>query len=549
MEPTLTPIAPRFYLVLGTVGLSLLASCNVITGADDIRIAENAARPPTSASSGQGAGSPDDVGSNGNGSADASATSGGATSSGVGGDPMTNSTAGSGSSTASSSTTGGGPPPIPPAPVGDAANGVAISDVKLYQSIEVPLSQQSDIPIVADKAAVVRVFYQLDGSYDGKAVTARFSSGAYYAEKSQVLSGQSSQASLASTVNIEVPAHMITVGGSYRVDLVQPNGNGMNSKAGFPQGTQQVPLGAKSSGDKLRVVLVPVNNYGTLPDTSPAQVSKYASLLRGQYPIPDVEVTVRSQPYTFNGDLTDYYGWSDLLSEISDLREQDGPSPQVYYYGIHGETNTNLLGLGWVTDASDSWSRAAIGVGTSGGDSAQTAVHEIGHNHGRHHSPCGVDGDPNYPHPDASIGVWGYNAASAKLLNPNDYVDFMSYCDPQWVSDHTYKALFKRLQSVNGAKLMLPSPLAGRTWDRVRILDGQATWLSPIKLQIPPSSAPEVVTVTTNAGTSTLEGHYYGYNHIDGGVLFVLRPANIIVKDWMNTFQFKADGKSFTLAR
>ena len=64
-----------------------------------------------------------------------------------------------------------------------------------------------------------------------------------------------------------------------------------------------------------------------------------------------------------------------------------------------------------------------------------------------------------------------------------------------------------------------------------------------------PDSAPEVVTVTTNAGTSTLEGHYYGYNHIDGGVLFVLRPANIIVKDWMNTFQFKADGKSFTLAR
>ena len=41
-----------------------------------------------------------------------------------------------------------------------------------------------------------------------------------------------------------------------------------------------------------------------------------------------------------------------------------------------------VAGLGFVGGPSDSWARAAIGLGFTGDNAAETAVHELGHNHG-----------------------------------------------------------------------------------------------------------------------------------------------------------------------
>ncbi len=541
--------------------LGAVAGCNGITGADDL-----VASPDFDASSGDGVKTAGAGGAWGTGSGEvatgATATSGatsgaggapnptGASASSAVGSGATSSSSGAGGSdtTTSSGAGGGSPPPPPPPPVGDAADGVTLVDAKLYQAIEVPLTQATTIPVVANRDAMVRVFYKVIGGYDGQPVTARFSAGQYYVEKSQILSGASSQASLGSTVNLQIPGYMLTVGGTFRIDLVQASSTGTNSSAGFPQGTQQVPHNAKSTGDKLKLVLVPVQNYGSMPDTSPAQVQKYVDYFRWQYPIPNVEVTVRSQAHTYNGDLGSYYGWSDLLDEISQLRDGDGVADQVYYYGIHDADGNGLLGLGWVADANDPWSRAAIGVGWSGNTAPETAVHEIGHNHGRDHSPCGVDGDPNYPHYGATLGVWGYHPGTGKLLPPDDYVDFMSYCDPQWVSDFTYKALFNRLKHVNGAKLVFPPELVGRTWDRVRVLEGQATWLDAVKLERPPVGTEKTVVVTSEGGTKAVTGHYYAYNHLDGGVLFVLRPKAKLTPG-IKAIDFSIDGVKLHVSR
>ncbi len=70
-----------------------------------------------------------------------------------------------------------------------------------------------------------------------------------------------------------------------------------------------------------------------------------------------------------------------------------------------------VAGLGMIGGSQDAYSRAAIGLGYSGEIATETAVHEIGHTHGRQHSPCGgAQGtDPAYPYQDGSIGVWGYD--------------------------------------------------------------------------------------------------------------------------------------------
>jgi hypothetical protein len=434
--------------------------------------------------------------------------------------------------------------------VGDAADGVEVTDIELYQAIRVPLmGAQTDIPIVAGRDAMVRVFYQTGNGYDGQPVTARFTSGQYYEEASGVLGSSSTQSNLSSTLNIQVPGYMITVGGDYRVDLVQPNGSGSNSAAGYPMGTQQTPLGAQATGAKLKVMLVPVDNFGGLPDTSQAQVQKYADWLSWQYPVPMVEVTVRSQAFTFNGGLGSYFGWSQLLDAITDLRNTDNAPSDVYYYGIHNANGSGLLGLGWVGGANDEWSRTAIGVGWTGDTAPETAVHEIGHNHGRDHAPCGVSGDPNYPHSGAKIGVWGYHPADQQLLSPTTQVDFMSYCSPTWVSDYTYKALFNRVKHVNGAKIYVPNELLNRTYDRVRVLDGQVEWTSTVTLPRPPRGTDLPVTVHTLAGSQPLVGHYYRYDHLNGGLLYLRRPQQLTVLNETQAVTFAAEGHAFFLPR
>ncbi|VAW32251.1 hypothetical protein MNBD_CHLOROFLEXI01-3228 [hydrothermal vent metagenome] len=86
------------------------------------------------------------------------------------------------------------------------------------------------------------------------------------------------------------------------------------------------------------------------------------------------------------------------------------------------------------------------------------AGHELGHNFGRQHAPCNVSGDPNYPYAGASIGQYGLDGigGSLQLLSPGGYVDMMSYCDPVWVSDYTYKALYND-QVANGAFIWAPT--------------------------------------------------------------------------------------------
>ncbi|WP_420440481.1 Ig-like domain-containing protein [Candidatus Palauibacter sp.] len=84
--------------------------------------------------------------------------------------------------------------------------------------------------------------------------------------------------------------------------------------------------------------------------------------------------------------------------------------------------------------------------------SAETVAHELGHNMSLRHVECrGDEGgpDPSYPYEDGRIGVWGWDSRDGgSLVDPTTTVrDFMTYCDPSWVSDYYFaNALRFRLQ-------------------------------------------------------------------------------------------------------
>lgn len=81
---------------------------------------------------------------------------------------------------------------------------------------------------------------------------------------------------------------------------------------------------------------------------------------------------------------------------------------------------------------------------------AETFAHELGHNLSLRHVFCqGNEGGPDlsYPYENGGIGVWGYDPRDGGSLVPPDRPDFMSYCDPTWISDYYFaNALRYRLQ-------------------------------------------------------------------------------------------------------
>jgi hypothetical protein len=89
--------------------------------------------------------------------------------------------------------------------------------------------------------------------------------------------------------------------------------------------------------------------------------------------------------------------------------------------------------------------------------SGRLAAHEIGHNFGRYHAPCGGPSgiDQNYPYANASIGHYGLDTSNMTVWSPDSTKDLMSYCSPKWLSDYTYIGLYNN-QLIAGAPAHTP---------------------------------------------------------------------------------------------
>jgi len=225
-------------------------------------------------------------------------------------------------------------------------------------------------------------------------------------------------------------------------------------------------------------------------------------------------------------------GWSALLQEILLLRSRDGASPTTYYYGIFAPTSTFrsfcnrgcVLGLGPLAGPNEPLYRGAIGIGFSGDTAPGTAVHELGHAYGRPHAPCGVnDSDPEFPYADGGIGEWGYDVLTGTLKSPGLHSDFMSYCDPTWVSDYTYTALADRIDLVNHTRSAYETSGPPETWRMLSLGEDGATWGGTFETPKPPAGEPVAVEFLDSAGVvlEVGEGAAVRIDHVDSKLISV----------------------------
>ncbi|MHB0858760.1 MAG: hypothetical protein ACYC5M_14480 [Anaerolineae bacterium] len=339
---------------------------------------------------------------------------------------------------------------------------LCIDALEVTQSVQ---DTSNSVPLVAGKSTCVRIYARVSGgTVSGVAVTLHGSRGGVPLPGSPLtvvpagISSSPSRRVYGSSVNLTLPDSWLAAGAisvTATVDAqhaVYETDEANNTRSATLTLNSVPPLSLK---------IVPVN-YTHTPTGAyyPApSLDTISAWVRRTYPLSAVNVTVRSA-VSFSGNLDTGASWSALLDLIGDRQVGDGaPSGQVYY-GFVSTRNaaSDWLGFDGIVGISYIGWRAAVGLdlpvdwwGTHA--AGQVAAHEIGHAFGRRHAPCGnvsnVDGA--YPYAGGSIGQYGLDTTSSTVWNPDPYqstsnpygaLDMMSYCDPPWLSDYTYRALY-----------------------------------------------------------------------------------------------------------
>jgi hypothetical protein len=345
------------------------------------------------------------------------------------------------------------PPVVPPPPPGGFD--LAVESIQVTQAVQ---TAAGTVPLVRNRAGLARVFLRASAA-NSMAPTVRVT--LVETATGSALRSWDVPAPAAGVPTAPAPSPL---GASWNVSLaaadLQP---GRHLVAEIdPAGTLSqdrtndvVRYPASGSLDVrtvpgLALTLVPVLHAGSSPANAMPNVTSatrtaqsWAGTTLRLHPLPSVDVQVAASPYTTSLSVTnDSAVWSSLLSELRTKRSVDGSSRS--YVGVVSTTySSGIAGIGYIgLPVAISWDKSSYQT---------TTAHELGHNFGRLHAPCGgVSGaDPSWPtaaaYAGALIGSWGWDPAANTLVDPAVAHDLMSYCNNPWTSDYTYAGVLSSL--------------------------------------------------------------------------------------------------------
>lgn len=351
---------------------------------------------------------------------------------------------------------------------------LGIQGVELLQSTQRP---DGSVPMVAGRDALVRVFVVANESNTARPdVRVRLYNSTTLVDSLTIVAPTPAAplapdtADLASSWNAIIPGARVLSGLTVRAEVDPINAIAEVDETNnlYPAASQQpVTVQAVPQFD-LRFVPVRQSVNGLVGNVSQSNQADLIDWTRRMMPLGAVNVDVRSTYATSAPVLQandSNSAWGQVLSEIYALRAADGSSRD--YLGIvQVSYGGGIAGLGYIgAPAAIAWDKT-----TSAPD---VITHELGHNFGRQHAPCGnpTGPDPAYPYAGGSIGVYGVDLGTMTLKSPAIDADVMSYCSPDWISDYTYLGV---MAFRGGSAAVAASEAPGRAepglllWGRVR---------------------------------------------------------------------------------
>ncbi|HEX6306512.1 MAG TPA: hypothetical protein VFZ76_20090 [Anaerolineales bacterium] len=347
--------------------------------------------------------------------------------------------------------------------------GLVVSQVKVIQGTS---ASTGYAVYIAGRETLVRVFVGTTNGSSVSGVTARLcgyaaggqSLGCIYADNSPV-STPSQEGSLGSTLNFRLPLAWVEPGFAFQVDL-----NPVDLDPNHTSGAGHFPLSGKQavnfvSVPDLDIVVIPINyrpyqsSQTFVPETDNLSYLTYLAIK--VFPVSTIQYYDHAffayAPAGDDENLDEAEGWIKLLTNLTNLHNMEDPTGQKNYYGLvnsyqaHGCTNGCITGIGWLGGSGKQKSAlgwSGFGAGTLA--ASETMIHELGHNFGRKHVACsGKEGnvDGSYPYSGGLIGQFGLDVVDGDLYQPDEYADYMSYCDKTWTSDYTYWNIYKYRQN------------------------------------------------------------------------------------------------------
>jgi hypothetical protein len=395
------------------------------------------------------------------------------------------------------------------------ARSVRISKVEANPGVAIPIAQDGawvdgsgrNAPLVKNRNTAFRVYLDVDdASWVPRTLEARLtitqSDGreSSYQEVGQI-DNDSSTTSLQSNILLGAVGDDMQPGARFQVELFEA-GTGYEAlpeASEPPRALDDGPaeIGIEPSDQRMRLVIVPVDySFGsctTSIELTPEALQPYEDAMFQENPLEAIEIETRAPISVNDLDLSDSNDFFQLLNRAVQLRASDAPDPNVYYYVLFdncgaciSESGGCLLGVAPGTPGpseGEAGQRVAIGTRYLSNDEVgiETFVHEIGHTQGREHVACpgaqAAGPDPTYPYEGGSIGVWGFGVRDFQIRNPSNHTDYMSYCNPTWVSDWQWSATFARAKVLSTWQFDVGAPPQGTMLvGTIDTKSGEATW-------------------------------------------------------------------------
>jgi hypothetical protein len=334
----------------------------------------------------------------------------------------------------------------PPPPSGNP--NLCIAGMYLIQSAQ---NLTGSIPLVENRDAYLRIFAVSDQTNTAAPVVQLriFLNSVQQGVTQTILPSRATtpmapdESALSNSWNYLVPGNLIQPGLSLEASVDPANSVSESNESDnvfvlSPTDIRAVPV--------LNVTMLPVlqTSNGLQGNVTDGNKSSFIDVVQSMHPIEGVNIQVRATPLTTSTTLeADGSGWLNVLDQVDAASLADGR----YYYGVAKVSYTSgVAGIAFVSEPSLA-SHAALGWDAMP-SAAVVMAHELAHNWGRKHAPCGgpSDLDPGYPDPDGLTGSYGIDLSTMQpTLKPATLTDIMGYCSSKWVSEYTYRSVFDYL--------------------------------------------------------------------------------------------------------